>query len=125
MEDNRKSLKIKEDKIGVIRVADDVVSIIAGLAATEVDGVSSMAGNVTNEIVAKTGIKNLSKGVHVDVMDGIVTVDLNLIIKYGYAIPEVSGNVQERVRTAIETMTGLEVGTINVRIASVDMENHK
>lgn len=125
MEDNRKSLKIKEDKIGVIRVADDVVSIIAGLAATEVEGVGSMAGNITNEIVAKTGIKNLSKGVHVDVMDGIVTVDLNLNIKYGYAIPEVSKNVQERVGSAIETMTGLEVGTINVRIASVDMNGHK
>ena len=125
MEDNRKSLKIKEDKIGEIRVADDVVSIIAGLAATEVEGVGSMAGNITNEIVAKTGIKNLSKGVHVDVMDGVVTVDLDLNIKYGYAIPEVSGNVQERVRTAIETMTGLEVGTINVRIASVDMGNNK
>ena len=125
MEDNRKSLKIKEDKIGEIRVADDVVSIIAGLAATEVEGVGSMAGNITNEIVAKTGIKNLSKGVHVDVMDGIVTVDLDLNIKYGYASPEVSGTVQERVRTAIETMTGLEVGTINVRIASVDMGNNK
>ena len=125
MEDNRKSLKIKEDKIGVIRVADDVVSIIAGLAATEVEGVGSMAGNITNEIVAKTGIKNLSKGVHVDVMDGIVTVDLNLNIKYGYAIPEVSKNVQERVSSAIETMTGLEVGTINVRIASVDMGANK
>ncbi|MCI5828016.1 MAG: Asp23/Gls24 family envelope stress response protein [Lachnospiraceae bacterium] len=125
MEDNRKSLKIKEDKIGEIRVADDVVSIIAGLAATEVEGVGSMAGNITNEIVAKTGIKNLSKGVHVDVIDGIVTVDLDLNIKYGYAIPEVSGNVQERVRTAIETMTGLTVGTINVRIASVDMGDNK
>ena len=125
MEDNRKSLKIKEDKIGEIRVADDVVSIIAGLAATEVEGVGSMAGNITNEIVAKTGIKNLAKGVRVDVMDGIVTVDLNLNIRYGYAIPEVSGNVQERVRTAIETMTGLEVGTINVRIASVDMGDNK
>lgn len=125
MEDNRKSLKIKEDKIGEIRVADDVVSIIAGLAATEVDGVASMAGNITNEIVAKTGIKNLSKGVRVDVMDGIVTVHLNLNIKYGYAIPEVSGNVQERVHTAIETMTGLKVGTINVRIANVDMGENK
>ena len=125
MEDNRKSLKIKEDKIGEIRVADDVVSIIAGLAATEVEGVGSMAGNITNEIVAKTGIKNLSKGVHVDVIDGIVTVDLDLNIKYGYAIPEVSGNVQERVRTAIETMTGLTVGTLNVRIASVDMGDNK
>lgn len=125
MEDNRKSLKIKEDKIGEIRVADEVVTIIAGLAATEVEGVSSMSGNITNEIVAKTGIKNLSKGVRVDVMDGIVTVDLNLNIKYGYKIPEVSGNVQDRVRTAIETMTGLEVGTINVRIASVDMAENK
>ena len=60
-----------------------------------------------------------------DVMDGIVTVDLDLNIKYGYAIPEVSGNVQERVRTAIETMTGLTVGTINVRIASVDRGDNK
>ncbi len=121
MEEKRKSLKIKEDQMGVIRVADDVVSIIAGLAATEVEGVASMAGNITNEIVAKTGIKNLAKGIRVEVLDGIVTVDVNLNIRYGYAIPEVSGNVQDRVRTAIETMTGLEVGTINVRIASVDM----
>lgn len=125
MEENRKSLKIKEDQFGEIRVVDDVVTIIAGLAATEVEGVSSMAGNITNEIVAKTGAKNLSKGVRVDVMDGIVTADLNLNIRYGYAIPEVSGNVQERVRTAIENMTGLEVGTVNVRIASVDMAENK
>ena len=69
--------------------------------------------------------RNGGDWIHVDVMDGIVTVDLDLNIKYGYAIPEVSGNVQERVRTAIETMTGLEVGTINVRIASVDMGNNK
>ena len=125
MEEKRKSLKIKEDQMGVIRVADDVVSIIAGLAATEVEGVASMAGNITNEIVAKTGIKNLAKGIRVEVLDGIVTVDVNLNIRYGYAIPEVSGNVQDRVRTAIETMTGLEVGTINVRIASVDMTDTK
>lgn len=125
MEENRKFLKIKEDQFGEIRVVDDVVTIIAGLAATEVEGVSSMAGNITGEIVAKTGVKNLSKGVRVDVLDGIVTADLNLNIKYGYAIPEVSGNVQERVRTAIENMTGLEVGTVNVRIASVDMADNK
>ena len=125
MEENRKSLKIKEDQMGVIRVADEVVSIIAGLAATEVEGVASMAGNITNEIVAKTGVKYLAKGIRVEVLDGIVTVDVNLNIKYGYAIPEVSGNVQERVRPAIETMTGLEVGTINVRIASVDMTDTK
>ena len=82
-----------------------------------------MSGNITNEIVSKIGIKNLSKGVKVDVIDGIVTVDLSLNIKYGFAIPDVSANVQERVRSAIETMTGLEVGTINVKIASVDMKS--
>lgn len=125
MEENRKSLKIKEDQFGEIRVVDDVVTIIAGLAATEVEGVGSMAGNITNEIVAKTGAKNLSRGVRVDVLDGIVTADLNLNIKYGYAIPEVSANVQERVRTAVENMTGLEVGTVNVRIASLDMAENK
>ena len=125
MEENRKSLKIKEDQFGEIRVVDDVVTIIAGLAATEVEGVSSMAGNITNEIVAKTGAKNLSRGVRVDVLDGIVTADLNMNIKYGYAIPEVSANVQERVRTAVENMTGLEVGTVNVRIASLDMAENK
>ena len=123
MEENRTVLKLKEDKLGESRVADEVVTIIAGLAATEVDGVSSMSGNITNEIVSKIGIKNLSKGVKVDVIDGIVTVDLSLNIKYGFAIPDVSANVQERVRAAIETMTGLEVGTINVKIASVDMKS--
>ena len=123
MEENRTVLKLKEDKLGEIRVADEVVTIIAGLAATEVDGVSSMSGNITNEVVSKIGIKNLSKGVKVDVIDGIVTVDLSLNIKYGFAIPDVSANVQERVRSAIETMTGLEVGTINVKIASVDMKS--
>ena len=123
MEENRTVLKLKEDKLGEIRVADEVVTIIAGLAATEVDGVSSMSGNITNEIVSKIGIKNLSKGVKVDVIDGIVTVDLSLNIKYGFAIPDVSANVQERVCSAIETMTGLEVGTINVKIASVDMKS--
>ena len=123
MEENRTVLKLNEDKLGEIRVADEVVTIIAGLAATEVDGVSSMSGNITNEIVSKIGIKNLSKGVKVDVIDGIVTVDLSLNIKYGFAIPDVSANVQERVRSAIETMTGLEVGTINVKIASVDMKS--
>ena len=81
MEENRTVLKLKEDKLGEIRVADEVVTIIAGLAATEVDGVSSMSGNITNEIVSKIGIKNLSKGVKVDVIDGIVTVDLSLTIK--------------------------------------------
>ena len=121
MAEDRKGFKIKEDKLGEVKIADEVVAIIAGLAATEVDGVSSMAGNITNELVSKLGMKNLSKGIRVDVANGVVKVDVALIIAYGFAIPEVSLKVQEKVKTAIENMTGLEVSGVNIRIASVDM----
>lgn len=125
MAEDRKAFKIKEDKLGQVKIADEVVAIIAGLAATEVEGVSSMAGNITNELVSRLGMKNLSKGIRVDVSDGIVRVDVALNIAYGYAIPEVSVKVQEKVKTAIENMTGLEVANVNIRIASVDMGKSK
>lgn len=121
MAEDRKVYSIKEDNLGEVNIADEVVTIIAGLAATEIDGVSSMAGNITNELVSRLGRKNLAKGVKVDVVDGSVTVDVALNIAYGYAIPDISAKVQEKVKTAIETMAGLEVNAVNVRIASVDM----
>ena len=121
MADNRKTFKIKSDQVGDVRVADEVVAIIAGLATTEVEGVSSMAGNITNEIVSKRGMKNLSKGILVEVMENEVKVDVAINISYGYSIPEVSSKVQDKVKTAIENMTGLNVAVVNVRIASVDM----
>ena len=105
----------------VVRIADEVVAIIAGLAATEVDGVDSMAGNITNELVGKLGMKNLSKGVKVDVTEEHVSVDLSLNIKYGYNIPDVSERVQDRVKSAIENMTGLTVLDVNIRIAGVNI----
>lgn len=107
--------------MGEVRIADEVVAIIAGLAATEVDGVDSMAGNITNELVGKLGMKNLSKGVKVDVTEEHVSVDLSLNIKYGYNIPDVSERVQDRVKSAIENMTGLTVLDINIRIAGVNI----
>lgn len=110
--------------IGEVRVADEVVAIIAGLAATEIEGVSSMAGNITNELVSKLGMKNLSKGVKVTVNETSVAVDLALNLEYGYGIPDVSAKVQERVKTAIETMTGLEVSLVNVRIAGVNIDKN-
>ena len=126
MSDNRKTIDIKTDnELGEVRVADEVVAIIAGLAATEVEGVSSMAGNITNEIVSKLGMKNLSKGIFVEVFDDEVKVDVSINIAYGYNIPEVSSKVQEKVKTAIVNMTGLNVAVINVRIASVDMNGDK
>ena len=121
MAEDRKGFKIKDDKLGEVKIADEVVAIIAGLAATEVEGVSSMAGNITNELVSKLGMKNLSKGIRVEVAEGVVKVAVALNIAYGYAIPQVSSKVQERVKNAIENMTGLEVSGVNVRIASVDM----
>ena len=121
MAENRNTINIKSDESGEIKVADEVVAIIAGLAATEVEGVSSMAGNITNEIVSRLGMKNLSKGIQIEIADNEVVVDVALNIAYGYSIPEVSTKVQEKVKSAIEKMTGLSVATINVRIASVDM----
>ena len=114
-----------EEKFGEVRIADEVVAIIAGLAASEVEGVASMAGNITNELVSKLGMKNLSKGVKVDVLDGVVCVDLALNLKYGYEIPATCKNVQEKVKTAIENMTGLEVSDVNISIASVALEEGK
>ncbi len=111
------------DEIGQVQIADEVVAIIAGLAATEIEGVSKMSGNITNEIVSKLGMKNLSKGVKVSITDQVVTVDLNLILHYGVNIPKVSQEVQERVKSALETMTGLTVSEVNVRIAGIQMED--
>ena len=111
----------EKEMMGEVRIADEVVAIIAGLAATEVDGVDSMAGNITNELVGKLGMKNLSKGVKVDVTEEHVSVDLSLNIKYGYNIPDVSERVQDRVKSAIENMTGLTVLDVNIRIAGVNI----
>ena len=121
MAELNKTFQIKSDEIGDIRVSEEVVAIIAGLAATEVEGVSSMAGNITNEIVSKLGMKILSKGIFVEVMDEEIKVDVALNIAYGYAIPEISAKVQERVKSSVENMTGLTVAVVNIRIASVDM----
>ena len=126
----------KEEKIGIhmihadgqlgeVQIADEVVATIAGLAATEVEGVSSMAGNITNELIGKLGVKNLSKGVKVLVSDQSVDVDLALNIDYGYSIMKVSERVQDRVKSAIENMTGLEVSMVNIRIVNVNMDKAK
>lgn len=128
MEDtgSRNTYKLYEkDKIGEVQIADEVVAIIAGLAAMEVEGVDSMAGNKTNEIAGKLGMKNLSKGVKVDVTEEEVSIDLVINMKYGYSIPRVSEQVQDKVKTAIETMTGLTVLDVNIKIAGVNVDSSK
>lgn len=106
---------------GEVKIASDVVAIIAALAATETEGVSSMAGNITNELIGKFGMKNLSKGVKVTMEEGLVHVDIMLNVKYGYSIRNVSEQVQNRVSQQIETMTGLVVPEVNVRVAGVNL----
>ena len=125
-EDNQYCNNIQTDEsFGQVQIADEVVAIIAGLAATEVEGVASMEGNITKELVGKLGMKNLSKGVKVAVLDGIVNVDMTLNLDYGYSIVKTSKKVQEKVKASIENMTGLTVADVNVRIAGVTMEKRK
>ena len=114
----------KKKELGEVKIASDVVAAIAALAATEIDGVYSMAGNITNELIGKLGMKNLSKGVRILMEGGIVRVDMMVVVNYGYSIPEVSGQVQERVSQQIENMTGLSVSEVNVRIAGVKLEEN-
>ncbi len=124
--DERNTYTIQNDSsLGEVKIADEVVAIIAALAATEVEGVASMAGNITNELISRLGMKNLSKGVKVDVLEGVVTVSLALNMKYNYSIMDVSAKVQEKVKSAVENMTGLEVADVNVKVAGVEMESQE
>lgn len=119
--EERSTYTIKEENLGEVKIADEVVAIIAGLAAMEVEGVASMSGNATRELISKLGMKSLSKGVKVDVLEGIVTVSLKLNLKYGYSVMDICKKVQDKVKSAIENMTGLEVADVNIRIAGVDV----
>ena len=120
--DERNTYTIQADEsLGEVKIADEVVAMIAGLAAMEVEGVASMAGNATRELISKLGMKSLSKGVKVDVLEGIVTVSLKLNLKYGYNVMDICQKVQEKVKAAIENMTGLTVADVNIRIAGVDV----
>lgn len=120
---NRNTYILQEDeRKGTVYIADEVIAIIAGLAATEVKGVAAMAGNITNEIMSKVGRKNLSKGVKISVNGKRVKISLAIMMEYGYNIPGTCSKVQERVKSAVENMTGLTVTDIDIRIASVDMQ---
>ena len=122
-ETERGTYVLKEDeKLGAVQIADDVVAMIASLAAAEVEGVSALVGNITNELMSRVGMKKLTKGVKVEVVDGVVSVDIAIVIEYGQNIPQTSRNVQNKVKAAVENMTGLEVADINIRIAGVNMQ---
>lgn len=124
-DENQTGYTLENGNMGQVQIADEVVAIIAGLAATEVEGVASMAGNITNELVSKLGKKSLSKGIRVKVEDGIVNVNVALNIAYGYSVPKTCKKVQEKVKAAIENMTGLEVEKVDIRLQMISISKEK
>ncbi|MGD0152157.1 MAG: Asp23/Gls24 family envelope stress response protein [Thermacetogeniaceae bacterium] len=105
--------------LGAIRIANDVVAVIAGLAATEIDGITGMSGGVAGGIAEMLGRRNLARGVKVEVGEREAAVDLFIIVDFGVRIPDVALRVQENVKQAIESMTGLAVIEVNVHVQGV------
>ncbi|KXS37001.1 MULTISPECIES: Asp23/Gls24 family envelope stress response protein [unclassified Candidatus Frackibacter] len=112
-----------EQDVGTVRIANEVVGIIAGLAATEVEGVAGMSGGLAGGIAEMLGKKNLSKGVKVEVGEKEAAIDLYVIMEYGVKIPDVAWQIQDNVRQAIEDMTGLAVVEVNVHVQGVNFGN--
>jgi len=109
--------------MGVVKISDEVVGVIAGLATTEIDGIVGMSsGPVEGITQIFTGKKNLSKGVKVTVGESSATIDLYVVVQYGIKITEVAIKVQENVKKAVESMTGLNVEAINVHVQNVVIE---
>ena len=113
----------RSDELGNIHISEDVLAVIAAAAALEVEGVGSLSANLGTDLVEMLGgKKNLSKGVRLSVEDGNITVDLSIMVKYGYVVPEVAKQVQDGVHTAIENMSGLTPACVNVHVAGGTFE---
>ena len=115
----------ENEEIGSVKIADDVVAMIAALAATEVEGVAALSGNMTNEFLSRVGVRNAAKGTRVEVIQKKVKVDLAITIEYGFNIPATCQRVQTKVKNAVENMTGLEVTDVNIRIAGINVAKEK
>ena len=120
--DKEKSVQLSNEVLGEVRIADSVVANIALLAAKETEGVVDTVGNAANEIMTKVGVKSASKGVRVEIIDSVVSIDLALIMQYGYNIPNTCKKVQDKVKNSIENMTGLEVSDVRIRIAGINIQ---
>lgn len=115
-------MEFHSNELGKIQIADEVIQIIAGLAATEVEGVADMSGTFAGGITESLlGRKNLAKGVKVEFGDGdkSCSIELSTVLQFGVNIPEVCVLIQEHVKQAIEGMTGLAVNYVNVHVTGV------
>ena len=121
--EKNETVEISEANNEEIKIADDVVSVIAGKAVSEISGVAGMAGGFAGGISEVfSGKKNLSKGIKVDVGEKEVKIDVNIIVEYGARIPDIAFEIQNRVKKAVETMTGLTVTSVNVHVQGVNTE---
>lgn len=115
----------EDEQLGTVKIADDVVAMIASLAATEVEGVANMSGNVTKDLLSRVGMRGMPKGARVEVFQKKVKVDLAIMMEYGFNIPATCQRVQAKVKSAVENMTGLEVTDVNIRIAGISVAQEK
>ncbi len=134
MEENQEEKKeeiveIEENTEGAndgIKISNDVVAVIAGVAVSEVPGVASMSGGFAGGISeVLSGRKNLSKGIKVDAEEKDVKIDVNIIVEYGSRIPDVAFEIQNRVKKSVENMTGLKVSEVNVHVQGVKTEREE
>lgn len=110
----------EENDMGIIKISDDVVGVIAGLAASEIEGIAGMSASLVGGITQMLGgKKNISKGVKVNVGENSASIDLYVVVLYGVKIPEVAVKVQENVKKAVETITGLSVSAVNIHVQNV------
>ncbi len=132
-DENKEQLENKEDVVELdneittendgIKISDDVVAVIAGVAVSEVPGVSGMAGGFAggfSEVFS--GKKNLAKGIKADIEENKAKIDVNIIVEYGSRIPDVAFEIQNRVKKAVENMTGLKVEEVNVHVQGVNTD---
>jgi uncharacterized alkaline shock family protein YloU len=118
------SYKIYDNsELGEVQINNEVIAVIAAMAAMEVDGVVSVAGGITTDNVSKAGAKKLSRAVKIDVADGCVMLDISIVLKMNESILNISKKVQDKIKTTIENMTGMEVANVNVNIANVTPNN--
>lgn len=126
IEDNGEVVELEEEiktENEGIKISDDVVAVIAGVAVSEVPGVAGMAGGFAGGITEVfSGKKNLAKGIKVDIADTDVKIDVNIIVEYGSRIPDVAFEIQNRVKKAVEGMTGLNVEEVNVHVQGVNTD---
>ncbi len=128
MSDNYPSdVKLNDNPNGTVSFATEVVATIAGLAATEVDGVASMISPSAGiaDMFSRKSNRNLTKGVRIDLEDNRVSVDITITVDYGSPVPDVARNIQENVKKAIETMSGLDVKNVDVHVTGISFEREQ